>query len=426
MSEGDSLRDLDDQVREILQTYMDQQSRSNLNATKERYWYPLSLATYGVDEVLEALDSMCKFRTTMWEKTQRFEDEFAKFQQCEKATMVNSGSSADLLLSFLLTDPTKPLVKPGSEILIPVVTWPTQIWSALMAGLKVKLIDVDPATLNVDLDDLEANIGPNTSAIFVVHLMGNPCDMERITHLANKHNLLIIEDCCEALGAKFDNKYVGNFGIGGAFSFFFAHHLNTMEGGMISCATPEIAERLRILRAHGWLRNVESTQRNVEGIDPRYTFVNWGFNVRPTEVQAGFGLHQLLKLPEFNARREILANRFYAYMAQCPHLDGPLVHAKSEPSWFALPLVVNASAPFSREDIIKHLEESGVETRPVVAGNLARHPAAQVFPAFAERKFPGADAIHQRGFYIGLSPMLTDSNMDDLIACFDKFLGPKG
>ena len=401
------------------------ESSSRINEAKpRRYWYPLSLATYGVEEIVEALDSLCSFRTTMWEKTLQFERQFAAYQSCSDSVMVNSGSSADLLLCFLLTNPYRPLLQTGDEILIPVVTWPTQIWSAMMAGLKVRFVDVNPKTLNIDIDDLERKITPATKAIFLVHLMGNPCDMDRILGIAKDHNLLIIEDCCEALGAEWDGVKVGNFGVAASYSFFFSHHMTTMEGGMVACASPEVAEQLKILRAHGWVRNVDPTLYDLPNydIDPRYAFVNWGFNVRPTDVQASFGLHQLQKLPYFNQRRVELANKFFAFIDTESLLYRPQVSPKASPSWFALPILVAAEAPFSRKEIVNYLESQGVETRPIVAGNIAKHPVANIFPAFLEDTYLGANIIHEQGFYLGLSPFHTDQDIDKLIKCLESFL----
>ena len=401
------------------------ESSSRINEAKpNRYWYPLSLATYGVEEIVEALDSLCSFRKTMWEKTLQFEQHFTAYQNCSDSVMVNSGSSADLLLCFLLTNPSRPLLQKGDEILIPIVTWPTQIWSAMMSGLRVRFVDVDPKTLNIDITDLEKKITPKTKAIFLVHLMGNPCDMDRILAIAKAHNLLIIEDCCEALGAEWDGVKVGNFGVAASYSFFFSHHMTTMEGGMIACSTAEIAEQTKILRAHGWLRNVDSTPYNLNNydIDPRYAFVYWGFNVRPTDIQAGFGLHQLQKLPQFNQRRIELANKFFTFIDSESWLSRPQSDSKALPSWFALPLLVASDAPFNRKEITDYLELAGVETRPIVAGNIARHPVAKIFSEFGEDTYSGADIIHQHGFYLGLSPLHTDENIERLIDCMQQFL----
>jgi CDP-6-deoxy-D-xylo-4-hexulose-3-dehydrase len=413
------------QLRNVIDLLLERESRVN-EAKPTRYWYPLSLATYGSDEIIEAVDSMCSFRTSMAEKTLKFERKFSSWQGSVDSVMVNSGSSADLLLCLLLTNPLAPLVEPGAEVIIPIVTWPTQIWSAMMAGLKVRFVDVDPETLNVDLDDLANSITPATRALFIVHLMGNPCDMDRVGLLANRYGLHILEDCCESMGATWGGKKVGNFGLGAAYSFFFSHHITCMEGGMVAAASLEIAEHLRVLRAHGWIRNIQSSRFDLAEypeIDSRYAFVNWGLNVRPTEVQASFGLRQLEKIDAFGLRRDVLASRFNTFVAtNTAWLKTPAVAPRAAPSWLALPIMVAKDAPFSRGDLVTHLEKSGIETRPIVTGNVAKHPVAKLFPEFLLRKFPGADQIHSRGFYIGLSPLQTDTNVDRMLEAFDQFL----
>jgi len=402
------------------------ESHSRINEAKpQNYWYPLSMATYGVEEIIEALDSMCRFRTTMWEKTQKFEGLFAEYQGTKAAVMVNSGSSADLLLSFLLTDALSNRMVPGDEILIPAVTWPTQIWSAMIAGLTVRLVDVDPETLNISLEDLERKVTPKTKCLFMVHLLGNPCEMDKILEIANSRKLIVLEDCCEALGSEWNGMKVGNFGLGASFSFFFAHHMMTMEGGMITTNDDQTAEYLRILRAHGWLRNVVDPSRYAiedPDIDQRYAFVNWGFNVRPTELQAGFGLQQIIRLPQFNKRREVLADRFFTFIDRSRFLYRPRVSALARPAWMALPVMIAKGAPFPRAELTQHLERNGVETRPIVTGNIARQPVAKLFKGLRDATLSGADIIHERGFYIGLSPLLTDATMDRLLECFDSFL----
>ncbi|MGE4232436.1 MAG: DegT/DnrJ/EryC1/StrS family aminotransferase [Bacteriovoracia bacterium] len=411
-------------LRTTIEQVLENESRINEHKPV-RYWYPLSLATYGVEEIMEALDSLCAFRTSMAEKTLQFERSFTKFQGCADSVMVNSGSSADLLLCFLLTNPLNPLLKRGDEILMPVVTWPTQIWSAMMAGLNVKLVDVRPDTLNIDIEDLRKKITPKTKALFLVHLMGNPCEMDSIINLVKEHKLLLLEDCCEGLGSEWAGTKVGNFGIGGAFSFFFSHHMTTMEGGMVSCSSNEMAEQLKLLRAHGWLRNVDVKKYHLNEfpeIDPRYAFVNWGFNLRPTEIQAGFGLRQLEKLPVFNEKREKASNRIFGFIEKSKWLSTPTVHAKAKPSWLATPIMLKENAPFKRSELTEYLEKEGVETRPIVTGNIAKQPVTRIFKDSFEGHYPGADNIHQNGFYIGLSPLSTDSDISRLEEVFSKFV----
>lgn len=410
-------------LRDLLSALLERGSRINPNKPL-RYWYPLSVANYGLDEILGALDSLASFRTTMWEKTAEFEREFGSYVGTREAVMVNSGSSADLLVAFALTNPQRQALSRGDEVLVPSVTWPTQIWSLMMAGLSVTFVDTDPRTLNMDLADLERKVGPRTRAISVVHLMGNPVDMDRVLRIASTHDLIVLEDCCEALGARFRGQHVGTFGVASAFSFFFSHHITTMEGGAVCTNDPELSDLLRLLRAHGWARNTRYTApAQVEGVDPRYVFWNWGFNVRPTELQAAFGLEQVRKLSGFVASRQRNATRFGAFLSR--HRD--IMHLMevthdAECSWFALPIVLEERCPFSRAELVEYLEEAGVETRPIVAGNLARQPVCSFFPELQGMDLPGADVVHDRGFYVGLHPHQDDAMIDRLCETFEAFL----
>ena len=424
MDEDGGILDIADVVGELrpqIDSLLDQGDRINANLGG-KYWYPLSVATYGTDEVLQALNSLCSFRTTMWNRTLEFEATFGERFGGE-AVMVNSGSSADLLIAFSIHELSGGPLASGDEVLAPAVTWPTQLWSLLMAGFSVRLVDVDPATLNVNLDDLERKITPKTQAISLVHLMGNPVDMDRVTDICRRHNLLLIEDCCESLGATWNGQEVGTFGVGGSFSFFFSHHMTTMEGGMILTRDADLAERYRLLRAHGWSRNLRNPLPEVTDLDPRYTFVSWGFNVRPTELQAGFGLVQLDRFDGFQHFRKANATRFLDRMAvHADRLSMMRVAPEADCSWFALPFLVNEDAGFTRDELASYLEANGVETRPVVAGNLARHPAAAKFPLLTVEPLPGADRVHDFGMYLGLHPVDSTESIDRLCNLIDEFI----
>jgi CDP-6-deoxy-D-xylo-4-hexulose-3-dehydrase len=416
--------DFESRVRElnpVIDDLMAHGQRINANLAG-RYWYPLALATYGSEEVVEALVSLCSYRTTMWEKTAAFEAAFGERFGGE-AVMVNSGSSADLLIAFSLHESSGGPLKSGDEILAPSVTWPTQLWSLLMAGFSVRLVDIDPRTLNVDLDDLEARITPRTRAISLVHLMGNPVDMDRVRDICARHGLLLIEDCCESLGAAWNGQGVGTFGEASAFSFFFSHHMTTMEGGMILTQSADLAERFRLLRAHGWSRNLRRPPDATPGLDPRYTFLSWGFNVRPTELQAGFGLVQLGRFDEFQEHRMANAAQFQAAIARhAGRIDLMEVPQGGSCSWFALPLTISSDAGFTRDELAAHLEENGVETRPIVAGNLAAHPAASAFPTLTFDSLPGAEFIHDHGMYLGLHPIDSRDTLARVSRLIDEFV----
>jgi CDP-6-deoxy-D-xylo-4-hexulose-3-dehydrase len=380
------------------------------------------MANYGVDEILEALDSMCSFKTTMWQKTQDFETDFGnKFGG--EAVMVNSGSSADLIASFALLDSSGGPLKIGDEVLVPAVTWPTQIWSILMAGFQPKFVDINPITMNIDIEDLRKKITKKTKAISVVHLMGNSPNMSEVRNLCEEFNLELIEDCCESLGTKWEDQSVGTIGQSGTFSFFFSHHITTMEGGMLLTTHPELAERFRLLRAHGWSRNLKSAIEPVPGLDPRYTFVNWGFNVRPTELQAGFGRVQLSKADNYQLFRNQNALLFHNLFEEfTEYLAIMAVEPGVTCSWFALPILVKQNSKFTRDDLTGFLETAGIETRPIVAGNLARHPAMSRFPSLSNATLPGADCIHDNGFYLGIHPIDTSEQIHRIANIFKDFV----
>lgn len=390
------------------------------------FWYPLARPSYGADEVMQALDSMLTFKTTMWEKTREFELEFAKLVGAE-SVMVNSGSSADLLLIFSAMESCGGPLKTGDEILVPAVTWPTHLWSVAMAGLTPVLVDIDPMTLNFDFSDLKRKVSHKTKGVFPVHLMGNPVNMDELSEVATNHNLLVFEDCCESLGAKWSGSHVGSTTYGGTFSFFFSHHICTMEGGMITTPDPEVAERLRLLRAHGWARNIRNQDHPLlaltkdDSLDPRYTFLEWGFNVRPTELQAGFGLEQLRKFGGFQAARDTN----FALFQDCIQSYSipvrlPEVHPKADPSWFSIPMLLDTKSPITRDSLASALQKNGIETRPIVAGNLALQPVRRRFPWLADSNLPGASTIHRKGLYIGLHPVTNRSEIERIVGVIQQ------
>jgi CDP-6-deoxy-D-xylo-4-hexulose-3-dehydrase len=390
--------------------------------SRRKFFYPLAEPTYGENEVVNALDSMTTFSTTMWDKVKDFEKMFGEKYGGE-AIMVNSGSSADLLISFAISEKSGGSLPYGSEILVPSVTWPTHLWSLVMAGFKVKLIDIDPETLNFDLNDLKRNISKDTKGVFIVHLLGNMGDMSSLIKICKENNLILLEDCCEALGSKFDGQYAGTFGLASSFSFFFSHHLVTMEGGMILTNDKEFAKKCRLLRAHGWDREVAPlTDITNSEIDQRFKFVSWGFNVRPTEIQAGFGIEQIKKIDLFEHARDQNAEILY----ECVNRNGKFLSTMKVPknvkcSWFAFPIIVSKNAPFSRLDLVNFLDKNGIETRPVVAGNLAKQPAIAKYPEIYFDSLEGADFIHERGLYIGIHPTTKKQNIKKVTEFLDNY-----
>jgi CDP-6-deoxy-D-xylo-4-hexulose-3-dehydrase len=388
-------------LRQIIEEKMASAHRGDL---PRRYWYPLSVASYGPDEVLAVLDVLCEFRTTMGRETADFEYAFSEWVGSNHAVMVNSGSSADLLVAFAEHETAG-----RWTVGVPAVTWPTHIWSYLMAGSQVRLLDVDPATLNVAPDEVD-KVADEIDILSVVHLMGNPCDMKAIEPICRANDLILYEDCCEALGAE-----VGYHGTAATWSFFFSHQMTTLEGGMITTDDPQLAEQYRVLRDHGWTRNMRRPPVLPKGLDPRYAFIDWGFNVRPTELAAAFGLVQLRRLEDMNRRRMRNYERFADQLHGVPGVRLPTVSGVASP--FAVPMMAR-----KRDQICHHLETCGVETRRIVVGNIARHPAA-LRHQLTRGALPGADEVHDHGFVIGLHPLDEDGEIDKVAALVREAAG---
>jgi len=355
------------------------------------YRYPLARVTYGEAEIAAVERTLRAGRTTMGPQVEAFEAGFASLVGAHEAVMVNSGSSADLLCAFALGPPLRGL----DEILVPAVTWPTQVWACVLAGYRVRLVDVDPATLQMDPVDLDRKRTWRTRAVFATHVLGACGSMDVLAGLCASHELDLVEDCCEALGTRWKGRHVGTFGVAGAFSFFFSHVLSTMEGGMVVTDDPDTARLLRLWRNHGW--EPQPGQH--------FAFPTWGMNLRPTEAQGAFGTVQLAKLPEFLKWRSnnfvLLASVTYEEYPEVFH-PAPYVEG-CDPAWHAFPLTVREDAPFTKHELCAYLEQRGVETRPLIAGNLARQPALREESRVRSGDLPGADAVHDRAVYIGLA-----------------------
>jgi CDP-4-dehydro-6-deoxyglucose reductase, E1 len=383
---------------------------------------PLSVSTFGEEEIFAATEVLRSGSLTMGHLCERFEEEFAEYFGVRNAIFVNSGSSANLLAFFALANPELPLrgrrrrFRPGDEIIAPAVTWSTTIWPIVQAGGVPVLVDSDPKTLQMDLRQVEALITPRTVAICPVHVLGNAVPMKPILELADRYGLWVIEDTCEALGTRHDGRYVGTFGDLASFSFFFSHHITTIEGGMVVTNDDELGELLRCLRAHGWTRQLKNrfaAESKYPHLDPRFLFVTTGFNVRPTEVNAAFGLRQLPKLAAFNRRRAEVAGKWCADFRPITE-RGLLVPMQTTPgtesTWFGFPVLM--ADTHLRDQFQIHLERAGIETRPVICGNLARQPAFRNITHRTSPALEGADRVMDLGLFWGNHPNISDDDAE--------------
>lgn len=366
--------------------------------------YKLSSDTWNAAEH-HALDRVIRSgRFTMGEEVKKFEQQFAEMHNVRNAIMTNSGSSANLIMMAALKYHPKfkhPLAtKP--EIIVPTVSWSTTYFPVNQNDFVLRFVDVDPDTFNIDVDAVIDAININTVGVLAVNLLGNPADLVRLQDVCIREDIVLLEDNCESFGAKVDGKFAGTWGEMGTFSFFFSHHLQTMEGGMVVTNDDSVAEYLRSLRAHGWVRDLPdvNTLHNKKGnaFDDSYTFVLPGYCVRPLEMSGATGQCQLLKWDDMWEKR-----RANAEIAK-EHLNGDnfqLQVEDGESSWFGFGITLKGNLTGRRAEVIALLEQNGVEVRPIVAGNFLRNPVIKHLDYIADANNPVADNIHDNGFFIG-------------------------
>ncbi len=385
---------------------------------KKSYKYKLLEDGISKDDISKAKNVLDSRQITMASKTKKFEETFAKKMGVKYALMVNSGSSANLLAIFAAGNPLRQNnLKKGDEVIIPVLCWSTSLWPLVQFGLKPIFIDIDPKTLNVNEDELIKKISPKTRCIFLVNVHGNSCDLYKVRKIAKKKKIILIEDSCESLGSKLKNKYLGTFGDFGTYSFFYSHQITSGEGGMIVCNNDNDYEILFALRSHGWLggtrfytRRLKSYNyyaRKYPSLDPRYIFVNSGFNLRPTDIQAAIGLNQFTRLKKLiNNRKQnrkliidtLIKDKRWKNQFQF------IEPAKDiNPSWMGLPIIINKRFKNQKMKFLNYLDSRGIETRPIISGVFTNQPATKLYNLNpSKKKFNKAQSVQELGFLIGL------------------------
>jgi CDP-6-deoxy-D-xylo-4-hexulose-3-dehydrase len=384
---------------------------------------PLSVPLYGTEEVQSALEALLSRDVTAGRRVREFEHAFALFIGSKHAVMVNSGSSANLLaVSALMSQAVPNRLHPGDEVIVPAVTWPTTVTPLIQNGLVPVFVDVDRHTLNLRPEDLAQAVSPLTRAIFAVHLLGNPVAMDAVMRFAQERDLWVLEDTCESLGTQIHGRRAGAIGHVGTFSFYFSHHITTVEGGMLVTDDGGLADVVRSIRAHGWTRDI-SNRKEIESespsIDPRFLFVHLGYNVRPMEVQAAFGLVQLRRLEQFNAARRRNARALVAELDDIEELEFVTEQEDGSSTWFGFPVIVSDAA--TRDALSRHLEQRRIETRPIVAGNLTVQPAFRNSPHRTVGSLSNATLIGQRGLFIGNHPDLDERRLAYIVEGFRSF-----
>lgn len=391
---------------------------------------PLMTPSISWPEINEAMDSIMKTEFTMGKKVRRFEKDYAKYMGTKEAVMVNSGSSANLLALSVLTNPRKSdRVKAGEEVICPAIGWSTTFFPMVYAGLIPVYVDIELGTYDIDVEKAEEAVTKKSSIIMPVHLAGNPCEMDRICEIAEKHDLYLIEDTCEAHGSEFKGKKTGSFGDVGTFSFYMSHHITTGEGGMLITNDNEIAEIARNLRAFGWVRDMNSKKRIEEKykeLDKRFIFYNLGYNIRPTEIAGSFGIHQLKKIRKNIAKRKSNAKYWLSTLKQFEDvLIMPKTTKNASHVWFGFPLTVRPEAPFTRNQIVSYLEKKGIETRPIMSGNMADHPSIALYKHRIHKDLPNARLVTRNGFFFGNYPQMSKEAREYISKTIAEFINEK-
>ncbi|WP_440634204.1 DegT/DnrJ/EryC1/StrS family aminotransferase [Candidatus Pelagibacter sp. HIMB1746] len=372
--------------------------------------YPLLENAFTKHDLNEGVKVLKSRQLTMGKITKNFEKIFAKRIGSKYALMVNSGSSANLLMLSAIVNPLyKKKLKFNDEVLIPAICWSTSLWPIVQLGLKPVFVDVDVDTLNISIKDLKNKITKNTKAIMCVHVLGISSDMNEIKKICKKKNIIILEDTCESLGANFNKLSLGTIGEFGTYSFYYSHQITSGEGGMIVCNNLENYNILKSLRSHGWSRDTifhKKYKKKYKNLNEKFLFINSGYNLRPTEVQAAIGLSQFKKLRYFKNIRNSNRNKIISYLKKSNKWDNQFqfveINNKIEPSWFGFALLINKEFLKNKNYFLKFLDQKKIETRPILSGNFLNQPAAKLYNFNKNKKFPNADEIEKRGFFIGL------------------------
>ncbi|MBU2044795.1 MAG: lipopolysaccharide biosynthesis protein RfbH [Candidatus Omnitrophica bacterium] len=392
---------------------------------------------YDQKEMISLVDAALDFWLTAGPKAALFERRLADFLKIKYCSLVNSGSSANLLAVSALTSPQlkQRRLKPGDEVITTACGFPTTLNPILQNGLVPVFVDVELGSYNIDPDKIEKAISKKTKAIFIAHTLGNPADLERISKIARKYKLWFIEDNCDALGSKYQGRFTGTFGDISTCSFYPAHHITMGEGGAVLTDNPLLYKIIISLR--DWGRDCfcqpgqdNSCQKRFSqkhaklpwGYDHKYVYSHIGYNLKATDLQAAIGLAQLGKLSKFIEARRKNFGILYKHLAKYKkYLILPKAAKVSAPSWFGFPVLVRPEAPFNRSDIIIYLEKHKIATRMLFGGNLTKQPAYQGIKSRVEEKLENTDLVMNDLFWIGVYPGITPKQLAYIKRMFDDF-----
>jgi CDP-6-deoxy-D-xylo-4-hexulose-3-dehydrase len=388
--------------------------------------FTLATDTFSKQE-FDVINKVMRSRNyTMGGIVKKFEKALAKWIGVNNSIMVNSGSSANLLIieSLLRRSIEFNNLKQGDEIIVPALSWPTTVWPIIQLGLKPVFVDSNPETLAICLKSAERLVSKKTKAIFLIHVLGYAEKIKDYKIFCKKNNLILIEDCCESLGAFSDKKHVGTQGYAGSLSHFFSHHLTTIEGGSIITNDNYLADDIRSIRAHGWVRDRKDKSfliKKYKNFDSRFLFFTSGYNVRPMELQAAIGIIQLKRLDLFLKKRDKIAFNVNKILSEVPWLkvvgkekikNGEIKKKDREHSWMNIPIILETDSPIKLKKVKNIFEKFNVQTRPIIAGNILKHPALKKINYRFDKNLSIANNCLENGFMIGCHPNIGIRQLD--------------
>ncbi|WP_406671080.1 lipopolysaccharide biosynthesis protein RfbH [Methanolobus sp. ZRKC4] len=405
---------------------------------KGESYIPYSGRVYDEKEIVSLVDSALDFWLTSGRFAKQFENEFADFLGVKHCLLTNSGSSANLLAISALTSPKleEKRLKPGDEVITVAAAFPTTVNPIIQNNLIPVFVDVNIGTYNIQADKIEDAISDKTRAIFIAHTLGNPFDLNKVMEIAKKYNLWVIEDNCDALGSKYNDQCTGTFGHIATFSFYPPHHMTMGEGGALVTNDTQLKKLIESFRDWGrdcWCESGcdNSCKKRFSwqlgnlpfGYDHKYIYSHIGYNLKITDMQAAIGVEQLKKLPSFIETRKNNFRMLYDGLKKYDnHFILPLVKPEADPSWFGFLITVREDAGFTKNDIVKYLEESKIATRMLFAGNIIKQPCFEGVKYRICGNLAHTDQIMDNTFWIGLYPGLTDEMISYVLTVFDDYI----
>jgi CDP-6-deoxy-D-xylo-4-hexulose-3-dehydrase len=432
------------EILDLVDKYIkEKHSQKKWEAGKD--WVQYAGPYFSSDEYVAAVKTLLGEWLGLGAEAIRFETKFPKFFDKEYGLLTNSGSSANLLMMLAMTSKRGHNLPKGTKVITPIAGFPTTINPIIQLGFIPVFVDIELETLNLDLDQVEQACiaNPDTKIITFAHVLGNPPDMKRLMEIVKKYKLILLEDCCDALGSTYEGKKLGSFGEMASCSFYPAHHMTMGEGGFVACKDEKTERIIRSFREWGRGCYCVGKQNLLEKgtcdcrfsnwlpslpdyiFDHKYIYEEIGYNLKPIELQASIGLVQIEKLKDIGEkRRENYTNLFKVFFKYEKHFHLHIAQPGSDPDWFAFPVTVRDDAPFKRSDVCQFFEANKIQTRPYFAGNIMLQPAyaGLMDPKEVIEKYPVARKVTTDTFFLGTSPVINKEKIDYIETILDKFI----